>query len=243
MRSLFKSTFQPARRVSSGFQPALAGPRRPSTPVVELGVNVFADQRNAILTKITNGNQRLLAVRQWIASRIDQDPMLLKTFGEKYISDNFWGYDDIVTKDQYYVDLASQALTGDLEMWDLDDETIGRVDEWAAVIDIMYAAMQEYGKTPLTTPAGTQVPNTVAPPPTAPPASPTGSGGKVPAGSSVKTPPPAGAGGAGGMFLGIPSKDALLYGGIGLGVIVLIAIAKKMKDPAAPEPKTSRARA
>lgn len=235
MRSMFTSTFQPARRISSGFQPALAGPRRPSTPVVELGVNVFADQRNAMLTKISNGTQRIAAVRKWIASRIDQDPMLRRTFGEQYISDNFWAYDDIVTKDQYYVDQASQALAGDLEMWDLSDETIGRVDEWALVIDGMYDGMQEYGKTPLTSPTtGTQVPGTTPPAGNIPPA---GTPGKAPL---LTTPPPAGAGGKGGTFLGIPSKDALLYGGIGLGVIVLIAIAKKMK---APEPKASRARA
>jgi hypothetical protein len=237
---MFTSTFQPARRIPSGFQSVLAAssPRRALAPRVAaaLGMNVFADQRNAILTKIQNGNQRLLAVRKWIASRIDQDPMLRRTFGQQYISDNFWAYDDIVTKDQYYVDLASQALAEDLEMWDLDDETIGRVDEWALVIDGMYDGMQEYGKIPLTNPStGAQVPGTTPPAGNIPPA---GTAGKAPL---MTTPPPTGAGGKGGTFLGIPSKDALLYASLGIGAIALIVIIKKkMKAPSAPEPKAPR---
>lgn len=226
MRSQFTSTFQPARRISSGFQPVLAyRTRRSAAPVMELGVTVFADQRNSMLTTIENGTKRLADVRKWIASRIDQDPMLLRTFGQQYIADNFWAYDDIATKDQYYVDQALQALTGDLEMYDLSDETIGRVDEWALVIDNMYGGMQEYGKTPLTNPStGAPVQGTTPPATSVPPAS--GSNPKAP----LTTPPAGAAAGAkGGTFLGMPSDKVLLYGGVGLGALILIGLIKKYK--------------
>jgi hypothetical protein len=110
-------------------------------------------------------------VRKWIASRIDADPMLLRTFGQQYISDNFWGYDDIVVKDQYYVDKAQGDLSEgrgtyvdeDVQGWEIDDETLGRVDEWALAIDNMYQGMQEFGKTALTTTGGQTIPNSTAP--------------------------------------------------------------------------------
>jgi hypothetical protein len=105
-----------------------------------------ADLRAKLTASIAAGTKKLATVRSWIASRIDQDPMLLKTFREKYISDNFWGYDDMVTKDQYYVDLATQKIaSSDPINWDFSEEMLGRIDEWNKGIDIMYAAMQEYG--------------------------------------------------------------------------------------------------
>lgn len=229
MRSQFRNTFQPARRISGGFQPAMVrAPYRPVTPLATLGTEISYDERTSILDKIDNGNKRMAAVRKWIASRIDQDPMLRKTFGEQYISDNFWGYMDLIDKDQYYVNLITPQLAADLEMWDVDDNARSYVDEWAQVVDIAYSAMQEYGKVPLTTPGGATVPNTTPPSTTVPPASggtggkPPAGGGKIPAGTSVKTPPP-----TGGTILGLPSKDVLLYGGIGLGAIALVAIIKK----------------
>lgn len=206
MRSQFTSSFQPARNLS-GYRPIYA------SPPVAMGESVFADQRNTILRKIEDGARKMVAVRKWIASRIDHDPMLRKTFGEKYISDNFWGYDDLVVKDQYYVDLALETLGPDLEMWDLDEETLARIDEWAAVIDIMYAAMNEYGKTPLTTAGGQVVPNTTVSPGGT--TTPTGGGGSIKPGTNVKDKPP-----------GISTKDVLTYGGIGLGAIALILLLK-----------------
>jgi len=215
MRSQFRSTFQPAfgeRQVTLARpvgRPQLFAQRQ-----VVLGATVFADERNAILQKIKSGRDRMATVRKWIASRIDADPMLLRTFGQQYVSDNFWGYDDIVVKDQYYVDRAEGILSEDLESWDLDEETSARVDEWAAVIDIMYAAMQEYGRTPLTTTTGQTVPNTVAPSGGARPAS---GGGRVAPGANVTTRPPS---------TGISTKDAITYGGIGLGAIALVLLLK-----------------
>lgn len=199
MRSQFTSTFRPA-----GFrQVSLAGARR--RPQVVLGTAVFADERNAILQKIRTGRDRMAQVRKWIATRIDADPMLLRTFGQQYIADNFWGFDDIVVKDQYYVDLAEGILREDLESWDLDEETLGRVDEWALVIDNMYAGMQEFGRVPLTTTTGQPLTGTVAPP------------GKIPAGATVTATPPS---------KGVTTKDALTYGGIGLGAVALILLIK-----------------
>jgi hypothetical protein len=208
MRSLFRSTFQPARRIAGSFRPALV-------PASALGAAVFSDERNAILQRVVTGSERMVAIRKWIASRIDADPMLLRTFGQQYIADNFWGYDELVIKDQYYVDLALETLRADLEMWDLSEETAARIDEWYAVIDIMYAAMNEYGKTPLTTAAGTPIPNTTAPPGGTTQS--TGGGGRVQPGTNVTNTPPS---------AGISTKTALLYGGIGLGAVVLALLIK-----------------
>lgn len=199
MRSNFTSTFRPARFR----QVPLAGARR--RPQIVLGLSVFADERNAILRKIQTGKERMAQVRKWIASRIDEDPMLLRTFGQEHISKNFWDFDDIVVKDQYYVDLAEGVLREELESWELDEETLARVDEWALVIDNMYAGMQEFGKVALTTVTGQPIPGTVAPP------------GKSPVGASVT---------AGLPSKGITTKDALTYGGIGLGAIALILLLK-----------------
>lgn len=220
MRSQFKSTFQPAlggnlqvRLARPVNRPQLIQPRR-----VVLGATIFADERNAILSKIKTGSDRMAQVRKWIASRIDADPMLLRTFGQQYIADNFWGYDDIVVKDQYYVDRAQGALREgqgayvdeDVQAWELDEETLARVDEWALVIDNMYQGMQEFGKTPLTTTGGQVVPNTTAPGTILPPASGTRAPGPT-------TAPPS---------KGIATKDLLTYGGIGLGAVALVLLLK-----------------
>lgn len=214
MRSQFKSTFQPAlggqRQVRLAVpvgRPQLFAPHRAT-----MGEMILADQRNAILSKIKTGTDRLAQVRKWIASRIDADPMLLRTFGQQYISDNFWGYDDIAVKDQYYVDRAVGILREDLESWDLDEETLGRIDEWALVIDNMYQGMQEFGKTPLTTTGGQILPNTTAPGNVLPPAT----GGRVP---GVTTAPPS-------TTYGIQTKDLITYGGIGLGAVALVLLLK-----------------
>jgi hypothetical protein len=218
MRSQFTSTFQPAlgghhrvRLASPVGRPQLFQPRLVQPRQVTLGDTVFADQRNAILSKIKTGTDRMAQVRKWIASRIDADPMLQRTFGQPYIADNFWAFDDIVVKDQYYVDRAQTILREDLESWDLDEETLARVDEWALVIDNMYQGMQEFGKTPLTTTGGQVIPNSVAPGNVLPPAS--GAG----AGASVRNTPPG---------TGIQTKDLLTYGGIGLGAVALVLLLK-----------------
>lgn len=123
---------------------------RPASPRISgrhfMGVVLSRSQRDETLAKIAAGTQKLAQVRGWIASRIDQDPMLLRTFREKYISDNFWGYDDLVVKDQWYVDQTQAKLQSqDPAAWDLPEEHLARTDDWARAIDIMHGAMVEYG--------------------------------------------------------------------------------------------------
>jgi len=204
MRSIFRgSAFQPARQLGS-LRPA---------PI--LGTMLFAEERNTILSKIADGAERLTAVKKWIASRIDQDPMLLRTFGQQHIADNFWGYDELVDKDQWYVDQAVQILGEDLESWELDEETTSRIDEWATAIGIMQDAMNRYGQTPLTTQSGTVIPGTTAPPGGS--IQPTSGGGRIQPGANVTDPSPS---------AGIKMKDVLIYGGLGLGAIALVLLIK-----------------
>lgn len=150
----------------AGYRPAAPRLGRPAParrPV--LGVQLSSEERATTLTKIAAGSQKMAQVRKWIASRIDQDPMLLRTFREKYISDNFWGYDDLVVKDQWYVDQTSKQLqSANSQDWDVPEENLARTDEWAQVIDIMHAAMQEYGAA-LAPGARPPVPGAVATPP------------------------------------------------------------------------------
>jgi len=176
MRSFFTSTFQPAQDIRGAASRPMAarpiglGSYRPAPHVrqprqVFLGDTVLQTERDALLQKIQVASDKMVAVRKWISSRINQDPMLLKTFGQQYISDNFWGYDDLVVKDQYYVDKAVEALRANANSWDIDGETLSYVDEWALVVGIMYDAMQEYGKTPLTAENGQPIAGTAAPAP------------------------------------------------------------------------------
>jgi hypothetical protein len=183
-----------------------------------LGAPVSESVRVAMLDKIQAGENRLAAVLKWVASRIDLDPMLLRTFGQQHISDNFWGYNELVEKDQYYVDQAVQILNDDLSGWDISEEISSRVGDWSAAIDIMYDAMQRYGKTPLTDAAGQPIQSTVAPAAGGTTAVTTTGSNKIPAGTDVNTEPPS---------AGISTQKVLLYGSIGVATIALIMIAKK----------------
>lgn len=118
--------------------PALGLPRR-------LG-GITQGERDRLLGIIKNGSAKIAAVRNWISTRINQDPMLYNTFRERYVADNFWSYDDLVNSDQWAVDTASQVLaSSDPSVWNVSDEVMGRVEDWGAAVDIMYAGMQEYG--------------------------------------------------------------------------------------------------
>jgi len=198
---------------TSSFQPA----RHPVRLRPALGAAVSEPVRAAMLDKIQTGEIRMAAVRKWIASRIDLDPMLQRTFGQPHIVENFWGYGELVEKDQYYVDQAVQILNDDLSGWDISEAISSRVDEWAAVVDIMYAGMQEYGKTPLTTAGGVPIPNTTAPPTGGTVPATTG-GGSVPAGANLNIQPPS---------EGLSTQQIVIYGAAGVAVIAVIAIIKK----------------
>jgi hypothetical protein len=60
MRSMFTSTFQPARRAAlHGYRPALARQAPPS-----MGVMVMANERNAMLQTIATGEERTTKVEK-----------------------------------------------------------------------------------------------------------------------------------------------------------------------------------
>lgn len=143
MKHMFETSgFRPTNHfMGGGGRPALGTPIR-----VRMGDPVNQIDRDGLLGMIKAGTARMAAVRSWISSRINQDPMLARTFNDQVVQDNFWSYDDLVTGDQWAVDAASQALTPiDPSSWDLSPEIVQRVGDWAKAVDIMYAGMQQYG--------------------------------------------------------------------------------------------------
>lgn len=120
---------------------ALAG-----TPSARLGELLDASGRSRVLAAIAAGTQRMAEVRKWIASLIDRDPMLARTLRDQVVVDNFWAYDDLVVKSQWYVDqTAAQLSSDDPAQWDVPEENLARTDDWARSIDILHGAMREYG--------------------------------------------------------------------------------------------------
>jgi hypothetical protein len=150
MKTMFAVGFQVSqnvwdRRTVSG---TFLGQARPKV----LGETLSSAQIDQYTAKIANGRQKLAQLRKWIASRIDADPMLARTFNDAVVQKNFWDFDDIVTKDQWYVDQTEDALRNPPSAdYDIPTENLGRTDEWAQVIDNMVWGMNEYGKVPLTT--------------------------------------------------------------------------------------------
>jgi hypothetical protein len=209
---MFTSSFHPARSALRSVLPARSHARTGA----ELGVSTSESERSSLLLAISEGFQKLETVRKWIASRIDFDPLLLTTFGQRHIADNFWGYDELVVKDQYYVNQAQDALGDDVGPWDLSEEVTSRTYEWGAAIDIMYDAMTKYGRTPLTTQNGSPIQSTVAPQTTA--GGGTAGGGGIKAGSNIDNEPPS---------AGIPIKDVLIYSGIGVVAVAAVLLVKR----------------
>lgn len=120
---------------------ALAGPRG-----AYLGELLDASGRSRVLAAISAGTQKMAEVRKWIASLIDRDPMLARTLRDQVVVDNFWAYDDLVVKSQWYVDqTAAQLSSDDPTKWDVSEENLGRTDDWVRSIDILHGAMREYG--------------------------------------------------------------------------------------------------
>jgi len=223
MKTLFAAGFRSddifaVRHPSFAHAPSL-GRALPVGLAPTLGDVLSSDAKMKLQATIQAGTTKMAAVRAWIASRIDQDPMLRQTLtkgdsSQNFVVDNFWGYDDLVVKDQYYVDQAQAQLSQPDP--DLSEDTLGRVDEWAKAIDIMYAAMLEYGGAAVkalpvkTGPAaitttvvnpktGMPVPSTIAP------------------GASVATPPPSS---------GISTNTLLIGGGIAAAALAIILAMK-----------------
>jgi hypothetical protein len=149
-----------------------------------------------------------------IAAQAAKDPTLLSTFKEQFIVDNWHGYEDIVAGDQPAVDMVQAKIASpDPENHDFSDDQLQRTDEWAKVIDIMFAGMQEYGGVkpmpvtmgPVTTTVinpktGTPVPTSIAP------------------GATVATKPPTPS--------GISTNTLLVGGGIAAALLAVILAMK-----------------
>lgn len=121
-----------------------------------LGDPLTAAEIDDLMSKITAGRQRLAQVRQWIASKIDADPLLARTFNDPVVQRNFWDYLDLVNTDQSYVDRTWEALQNPVSAdYDIPNENVQRTDDWSKAVDILYGAMREYGNVQTTTPIGT----------------------------------------------------------------------------------------
>jgi hypothetical protein len=203
---------------AQGFQrsSSFVGNPLPVRPRRGLGDPIDKATHDAILATISAGNVKIAAVRRWIASLIDKDPMLQRTITKgnsdnNFMVDNFWSYDDLVTKDQWYVDQATANLNNpNPSTWDLSQDTQGRVSDWGKAIDIMYAAMQEFGGAGAISATG--VPNKLAPVAGVGPFGPTGA--ILPTGPSVLATAPSSS--------GITTKDILIGGAVALGAGALL---------------------
>lgn len=172
--------------------------------------------KNKLQAQISASSQKWAQVKAWIASRIDADPMLRKTLtkgdaSQNFVVDNFWGYDDLINKDQYYVDLAQRQLAAGQTP---SDDTVAYVDEWSKVIDIMYAAMQEYGGAVRTPQPVTMGPPTISPTTGRPVPS------SITPGSTIQTQPPSS---------GIANNTLLWAGGAALAAVALTALLMRKK--------------
>lgn len=186
--------------MSRGFQTTSNFIGAPIKQRSRMGDILGPTERAQLQSLIKAGTPRLAQIRSWLTTQYAKDPTLLATFKEQFIVDNWRGYDDIVTKDQASVDLASQKLaSSDPANWDFSADTVERVNEWAQVVDIMYSGMQEYGS------AGGGV-RTMAPLKLTP------SGGAIAPGALLVPPPSS----------GLQTSDLLIGGvvAIGLGALV-----------------------
>lgn len=180
MKTMFENGFRPA---SAFFGSTLQGSAK-------LGVVLDRLERESMLIDISEGTKKLSQVRAWIATRIDADPMLKRTFNDAVVEKNFWDFLDMTLRDQWAVDQAASKLRPEAATgWDVEEDALVRTEDWVKRVDALYGAMQQYGgATTPTTPSGTR-PGTMA---------------------------------TGATILGIPAKDALLGGGIAIGVGVLL---------------------
>lgn len=181
MKTMFENGFRPA---SAFFGSTLRGHAK-------LGVVLDRLERESMLIDISENTQKLAQVRAWMASLVNSDPMLDKTFVDPVIRENFLDFNHLAIRDQWAVDQAQSTLRNESATgWDLPEDVVVRVGDWVKRVEALHAAMQEYGgrKPGPETRPGTR-PGTMA---------------------------------TGATILGIPAKDALLGGGIAIGVGVLL---------------------
>lgn len=200
MKTLFSMGFQPYNPFSIS-HPSMG---------VSLGAELDATARQKLVTKINAMKAKWAQVDSWLNSRFAVDPTLIQTFKQQHVVDNVYGYLDIIRKDESEVDIALQKAASPLPInWDFTEERLSTVDQWGQVVDILYAAMQEYGGVGATRPvAATQGP--MISPTTGMPI-PTG----IMPGATVATPPPA---------AGIPTSTLVLGGAAILAAIGLAAL-------------------
>lgn len=143
MKTLFALGFQASydlwdRRTVAGTYLGRSQPR--------LGIPLTGAQVDEYTRKITQGRQKLAQLRSWMAARTGNDPTLTRTFNDPVVEKNFWDFIELVTKDQYYVDRVWEAIqnpTG--PEYDIPENDLAYVDEWAQVIDNLMYAPQNYG--------------------------------------------------------------------------------------------------
>lgn len=168
MRSITRVGFQP-------MNPFMGGDTLMANSRIRLGVVVDKATRDQLLSKIQAGTTKIAAVRAWIDTKLAADPTLSTTFGQAHVVENFWGYMDMVRGAQWYVDEAKAALSA-ASGWNLDEETMLKVNDWISAVDIAYDAVKQYGKIdPITllpggaAPAPGGMPSVQTPPPSSGP--------------------------------------------------------------------------
>lgn len=212
MRSQFKSTFQPAMggqsqvrlaRPVNGFLASMV-PSRTFMGGAELGRSLTSAEIDSYTSKISGGRQKLVRINAWIDSKKAAQPFGWTLFDDSQVQANFYSWMDTMNSDQPSVDRVSSMLENPAGAdYDIPDSDLDRTDEWALMIDYMTQAMKQYG-------TGVKPGQIVGP-----------TGGTVPSGTRPGTKLPAPL-----PSTGISTKDALTYGGIGLGTVALILLLK-----------------
>lgn len=189
--------------------------------VADANAQAIADLRTKLSPIIADGTKRLAAIRSWIAARINQDPTLVKSFGgDQVVASNFLSFNDMVTGDQSYVDMATQKLaSNDPANWDFSDGMLGRIDEWSKGIDTMASGIQSWGVALPSAPV-TTIPAKLGPAITAIVNPKTGTAvvSSIAPGATLKTTKPPASG---------LSTNTLLIGGLGAAALVGLVFALK----------------
>lgn len=213
MRSQFSSTFQPAlgghHQVALG-QPtiglrALRVPRPSMIPSrsffggSELGRALTSAEIDDLTAKISAGRQKLARINAWIESKKAVQPFGWKLFDDEALEANFWNWSKTAASEEDSVARVWAEITNPTTVdYDVNQDDLILTKDWINMVNWMADAMERYG---------TSVkPGAIT---TTPP------GGRTSPGTTTQKP-----------STGIPTKDLITYGGIGLGAIALILLLK-----------------